>query len=407
VKRLVAWIAGRRAGELELKANGNLRFKYDAAYDGPPISQALPVQPDAHPHDRVHAVFGGLLPEGEVRQALAHNLGLSTGNEYGLLEQVGGDVAGAITLLPPGVDPPSAPEVRPLDDDDLARLLDELPQRPLAADAAQGIRLSLAGAQPKLPVIVRPDGARALPTNTAAATTHILKPEPGRFPGLVDNEAFCMELARACGLPVPKVEKAVTTGGLPYLIVERYDRRRSGDAVQRLHQEDLCQALGVPAERKYQQEGGPTFAQCAELVRHCAEVPARELPNLLGYLAFNWMIGNCDAHAKNYALLYEEGVASLAPLYDAVSTVAYPEHTTRLAMNIGSARVLGDVDDAAWTQLARASGYRAEFVASTVADLLDRAAEEAAALIARDGHDNETAREIQARITTLAGARSG
>lgn len=401
--RLVVWVAGRRVGELIRRANGNLQFRYDAGYDGPPISQALPVRERAHGHQVVRAVFGGLLPEGDVRQVLARNLGLSDGNDYGLLEQVGGDVAGAITLLPPGVEPPTEPASEPLDDERLARLLGDLPQRPLAADAEHGIRLSLAGAQPKVPVIVGDDGRTALPTNSAAPTTHILKPEPQRFPGLVDNEAFCMALARACELPVAAVTKAVTTTGVPYLIVERYDRDLTTDPIRRLHQEDFCQALGVPADKKYQQEGGPTVAQCAELLRRCTPVPAQELPRFLRAVAFSWIVGNCDAHGKNYSLLYDQGAPTLAPLYDIVSTVVYPELTKRLAMSIGRARSIDDVAPGSWTELAGDAGYRPAFAARTVDELLARAVAEATALLGKPEHDNEAARQITARIRGLAG----
>jgi len=401
--KLIAWMAGRRVGELIRKPNGNLQFRYDSGYDGPPLSRALPRQDAAHGHKAVRAVFGGLLPEGDVRAVLARNLGISEGNDFGLLEEVGGDVAGAITLLADGVEPPATPTSHPLDDQQLERILSELPQRPLAADGAEGIRLSLAGAQPKVPVIIDNDGRMALPTNSAAPTTHILKPEPRRFAGLVDNEAFCMTLARACELPVAHVVKATTRSGARFLIVERYDRDLTSDPIRRLHQEDFCQALGLPAERKYQQEGGPTVAQSAELIRRCTPIPALELPRLLSALAFNWIVGNCDAHGKNYSLLYGEGAPTLAPLYDIVSTFVYPELTTRLAMSIGGARQLEEVDDGSWVKLAGDAAYRPAFVTKTVSDLLTRAADEAPALIATSAHDNDTARRIDERIQRLAG----
>jgi serine/threonine-protein kinase HipA len=349
-------------------------------------------------------VFGGLLPEGDVREVLARNLGISERNDYGLLEEVGGDVAGAITLLPDGVEPPVEPTSEPLDDEGLARLLGDLPQRPLAADAAEGIRLSLAGAQPKVPVIIDDRGQMALPTNSAAPTTHILKPEPDRFPGLVDNEAFCMALARACELPVAEVRKAETASGHRFLIVERYDRDLTADPIRRLHQEDFCQALGLPAEKKYQQEGGPTVAQCAELIRSTTPVPAQELPRLMRALAFNWIVGNCDAHGKNYSLLYDRGAPTLAPLYDIVSTVIYPELTTRLAMSVDGARQLDQVTGASWVELAADAGYRPAFVTKAVSELLERAAREAAALTATADHDNHTVAKINERIQRL-GAR--
>lgn len=398
---LIAWIAGRRVGELIRKPNGNLEFRYDPGYDGPPVSQSLPRQVEAHGHRDARAVFGGLLPEGDVRQVLARNLGVSEGNDYGLLEAVGGDVAGAITLLPPDVQPPSTPTSIAVDEQQLARLLEDLPQRPLAADAAPGIRLSLAGAQAKLPIIIDDDGRMALPTNSAAPTTHILKPEPTRFPGLVDNEAYCMALARACELPVANVAKATTASGLAYLVVERYDRDLTTDPIRRLHQEDFCQALGVPADRKYQQEGGPTITQAAALIRRCTAVPAQELPRLTRAVALSWIVGNCDAHGKNYSLLYDQGAPTLAPLYDVVSTVVYPELTTRLAMSIGAARGLDDTDGRAWVGLAESAGFRPAFVSRTVRELMARAATEATTLLASPEHDNDTARQINARVQQL------
>ena len=401
MNKLIVWMASRRIGELTRKSNGNLQFRYDADYHGSPISQALPRQDEAHGHKSVRAVFGGLLPEGDVREVLARNLGISEKNDYGLLKEVGGDVAGAITLLPDGVEPPSEPTSDPLDDADLARLLGGLPQRPLAASPDEGIRLSLAGAQPKVPVIIE-DGRMALPTNSAAPTTHILKPEPRRFPGLVDNEAFCMALARACELAVAQVKKAKAASGEPLLIVERYDRDLTADPIRRLHQEDLCQALGIPADKKYQEEGGPTVSQSAELIRSCTPVPAQELPRLMRAVVFNWVVGNCDAHGKNYSLLYDQGAPTLAPLYDIVSTIIYPELTTRLAMSINGARDLEQVDDGAWVKLASDADYRPAFVSRTVSELLERAAVEAPLLIDTAEHDNDSARKINERIQRLA-----
>lgn len=403
---LIVWMATRRVGELIRKPNGNLQFRYDSDYDGPPISQALPRQDEAHGHQVVRAVFGGLLPEGDVREVLAHNLGISAGNDYSLLEQIGGDVAGAITLLPDGVEVPETPTSTPLDDEQLARLLSELPQRPLAADADEGIRLSLAGAQPKVPVIIDGGGQMALPTNSAAPTTHILKPEPLRFPGLVDNEAFCMALARACELPVAQITKAQTVSGAPFLIVERYDRDLTVDPIRRLHQEDFCQALGLPADKKYQQEGGPTVARSANLIRSCTTIPAQELPRLIRAVAFNTIVGNCDAHGKNYSLLYDQGAPTLAPLYDIVSTVVYPELTTRLAMSIDGARHLADVDHRAWIKLASEAGYRPAFVTRTVDELLKLTGIRAPMLIDTPEHDNAVARLINERIQRLSGAGS-
>jgi serine/threonine-protein kinase HipA len=368
---LIAHLGDRRAGRLLRKDNGNLQFRYDDGYAGPPLSHAMPVQAEAHPHAVCRAVFGGLLPEGDGRETLARALGVSPGNDYGLLAEVGGDCAGAITLLEPGAPIDAEPRSRPLDEEDLDAILRALPQRPLGAAPDEGVRLSLAGAQPKLPVVIE-DGQVALPLNSATPTTHILKPEPDRYPGLVANEAFCMGLARGAAVPVARVEIATTVSGLPYLIVERYDRDLTSDPIRRLHQEDVCQALGVAADRKYQTEGGPGVRETVELLRRTTGVPAHELPRLWEALVFNWLIGNCDAHGKNFSLLYDAGAPTLAPLYDLVSTTVYDGLTTRLAMRIDGATEIEQVDMDAWVRLAGEIGVRDSFARRTTADVVRR-----------------------------------
>jgi serine/threonine-protein kinase HipA len=371
MSELIAYLAGQRAGRLLRKDNGNVQFRYDKGYDGPPLSQSLPIRIEAHPHAACRAVFGGLLPEGDGREALARALGVSPGNDYGLLAEVGGDCAGAITLLPPDTAFDAEPRARPLDDEELDAILRALPQRPLGASPAEGVRLSLAGAQPKLPVVIE-DGRVALPLNAATPTTHILKPEPARFPGLVDNEAFCMALAHAATLPAARVVKATTASGLPYLVVERYDRDLTSEPIRRLHQEDVCQALGIPSDSKYQAEGGPGARETVELLRDVTGVPAQELPRLWEALVFNWLIGNCDAHGKNFSLLYDSGPPTLAPLYDLVNTTMYEGLTTRLAMRIGGATHIEQVRLDSWVQLAGEIGVSERFARRTTAAVIER-----------------------------------
>lgn len=401
MSELIAYLAGRRAGRLIRKDNGNLQFRYDENYDGPPLSQSMPLQAEAHPHAVCRAVFGGLLPEADGREALARLLGVSPANDYGLLAEVGGDCAGAITLLEPGTSMVGEPHVRSLTDDDLDAILRALPQRPLGATPEAGIRLSLAGAQPKLPVVFE-DGQMALPTNAATPTTHILKPEPAAFPGLVDNEAFCMQLARAVLLPVAAVEKATTTSGLPYLLIERYDRDVTADPVRRLHQEDVCQALGHPSDRKYQSEGGPSVRDTVELLRRTTAIPAQELPRFWEALVFNWLIGNCDAHGKNFSLLYDAGAPTLAPLYDLVSTTVY-DLTTRLAMSIDGATRIEQVDMSAWRTLASEIGVREQFALRTTSQLVERVQAAIPDLASEPQHRNETVTKIAARIAAIRG----
>ena len=398
---LVAYLAGARAGRLIRKDNGNLQFRYDEDYTGPPLSHALPVRPDAHPHATCHAVFGGLLPEGDGRETLARALGVSPGNDYGLLAEVGGDCAGAITLLDPSTPPVTQPQVRSLDPEQLDALLRALPQRPLGAAPEDGVRLSLAGAQPKLPVVMDDDGI-ALPLDTATPTTHILKPEPAAYPGLVDNETFCMRLARVAGLQAAAAMKARTASGLPYLVVERYDRDLTAEPIRRLHQEDACQALAIPSDRKYQSEGGPGVRELADLLRDAAAVPAHELPRLWEALVFNWLIGNCDAHGKNFSLLYDGGAPALAPLYDLVSTVAYDGLTTRLAMRIDGAREIAEVDLSAWLRLAAEIGVSERFARRTTTAVVARVKAASAELVPQPQRSGSMAGRIAERIAAIA-----
>jgi serine/threonine-protein kinase HipA len=146
-----------------------------------------------------------------------------------------------------------------------------------------------------------------------------------------------------------------------FLLVERYDRAAVIEGHrQRLHQEDFCQALGVVPELKYQNEGGPDLAQCFELVRQVTRPSAPQVLRLLDYVIFNTLIGNHDAHAKNFSLLYfnkSPGKAPvLAPLYDALSTAVYPTLTTKMAMKIGSKYKFSEVQAQHWDQFATETG---------------------------------------------------
>lgn len=403
---LDVFLHDRRAGTLRRKDNGNLQFRYERAYveaGGPPLSLNLPLREEAFPHRDCLAFFGNLLPEEDVRAQLALTTGISASNDYRLLERFGGDVAGAVTLLAPGEPPPGSGknELEPLSADRLDEILSELPQRPLAADEAGEVRLSLAGAQSKLPVVEIEDGF-ALPHGSGLPTTHILKPEPQRFPGLVANEFFCMRLAAAAGLEVAEVDRAETASGLPYLIVTRYDRDLTQEPVRRLHQEDLCQALGKPYFEKYQAEGGPGVIDAMALIDEASTAPARDRPQLWLALAFNVLIGNCDAHGKNYSLLYDSRAPRLAPLYDLVSTAAYDELTQRLAMSIDGAKSLEDVNHAAWQRLAIEIRFAPRFLEQRMEPFVARVRAALPELASDPEHSHEIVREIAFGIAVRA-----
>jgi serine/threonine-protein kinase HipA len=332
----------RRAGTLS-DSPGGLSFTYDPAWvagSGHPLSQSLPLSGDFG-SAQVEAFFGGLLPEGPPRELLARQLGVSAGNDYSLLERLGGDTAGAVSLLVPGgpiPDQPVGPGVRWLSEGELAELIAELPSRPMHIDAEGEYRLSLAGVQDKLPVVVGEDGRVGL-TEGRTPSTHILKTPIRDLRETVANEALCLEIGRRLGVPTVRAEPR-RAGDRECLLVARYDRAVHDERTRRLHQEDFCQALGIRSDRKYEAEGGPGMADCFALLRRAVAVPAREAPHLLDYLALSLLVGNHDAHGKNYSLLYlpDSDRATLAPAYDIVSTVVYRKVrpvSRKLAMSIG------------------------------------------------------------------------
>jgi serine/threonine-protein kinase HipA len=227
------------------------------------------------------------------------------------------------------------PNYQEIDAAQLEENLAQLPRRPLLA-GEKGIRLSLAGAQGKLALKI--EGGRFFLPIDGAPSSHIIKPGNPHFSGLVENEYFCMRLAAQSGLETAPVEIR-TVGSIRVLQVERYDRRRLPDGrLERIHQEDFCQALGIPPELKYQQEGGPNLQRCFELIRSISTIPGPDLLRLFDAVVFNVLIGNNDAHGKNFSFLREQNSVRLAPFYDLVSTQAYPDLAHEMAMKLGGER---------------------------------------------------------------------
>ena len=370
-------------GNLVQNEHGQMVFDYAESWlanpEAIPLSHSLPLGKKHYNRNDCRGFFAGILPEESKREVIARNLGISAKNDFAMLEQIGGECAGAVTFIPAGEKLPKREDsYRALTHTQLAEILRILPRRPLMA-GEEGIRLSLAGAQDKIALRVL-DGEISIPLG-GAPSTHILKPAIERFEGLVFNEALCMKLAHAIGMRAAKVETG-NADGIDYLLVERYDRTLSSDLsggipyLRRAHQEDFCQALGIVSENKYQNEGGPSFKQCFALVRETSSTPVIDLQALLDAAIFNFVVGNHDAHGKNFSLLYGGEINSgrqtrLAPFYDLISTVYYSELSPKMAMKIGGEYVSDKVAPKDLEQLAEEAGLGKPMVKRRVQELAE------------------------------------
>jgi serine/threonine-protein kinase HipA len=345
-KALDVYLHKDLVGELVQTKDGQTTFRYAESWlENPlayPLSHSLPLRAERFSQKECRAYFAGVLPEERNREIIAGNLGISARNDYSMLDRIGGECAGAVTFLASGQSiADRKDDYRELTDDELVAILKELPKRPLLA-GDKGIRLSLAGAQDKIAVRVK-GSLISLPLDDAPST-HILKPAIERFEGIVYNEALCMNLAAAIGMPAAPVEIR-TVNDMTFLLIERYDRihrqEPNGEIkIARAHQEDFCQALNIVSEMKYQREGGPSLKNSFALLREVSSTPVTDLARLLDAVIFNYLVGNNDAHGKNFSLLYSSASRGnlqirLAPLYDLFCTAFYPELTREMAMKLG------------------------------------------------------------------------
>ncbi|MBI5442218.1 MAG: type II toxin-antitoxin system HipA family toxin [Deltaproteobacteria bacterium] len=398
-EQLVIYLNGRRVGHLTVEPHARYSFAYHPEWlgrvDASVLSLSLPLTPEPYGYERARPFFAGLLPEGTVRQAVARRYGVSPTNDFRLLEAIGGECAGAVSLLTPDSSPVQTYEYRRLESESLRALVSERRWRPLLV-GAEGVRLSLAGVQDKLPVYL--DGDDVLLPEGGAPTSHILKPPIPDLPESVENEAFCMELAHRLGVPVPRSRLRLD----PVLLfeIERYDRTRDEEGrLVRLHQEDLCQALGIPPEAKYEAEGGPSAADCARLLDEHSASPALDRRALIRWVIFNVLVGNADAHAKNVSVLHQGGkTVRRAPFYDLLSTGVYADLSSKLAMKIGGEGRIDHLFRRHWERLAGDLGVSPRAVLSTLNEMAD-AILGAARDLSRAQDDRWGPAEIRARIS--------
>ncbi|MDS4069687.1 MAG: type II toxin-antitoxin system HipA family toxin [Candidatus Competibacter sp.] len=366
---LNVWSEQRLVGYLWRNSFGQIGFRYDAewiAAGGFAVSRTLPPDAgDAAAEEGVaHRFFANLLPEGGVRERIVRALRIPN-TDFDLLRAIGGECAGALSILPVERQPSGERHYRPLTDQDLANLVARRGQIYAAWPAAERPRLSLAGAQDKCPILVQ-DGGYFLPQGEAPSS-HILKFELADYRHLPAYETFTSQLARTIGLPVVDIELR-SIGRIRYAVIARYDRvRDERGEVQRRHQEDFCQAMGYGHEKKYQSGGGPSFARCYRLAQAASSEPAIDSQHLLRWQIFNVLAGNSDGHAKNLSLLHlPNGETRLAPFYDLVCTRAIERIDYHLAFDVGGERNPSLIAKPHWEALARQCDIRPRFLGNLV-----------------------------------------
>jgi len=382
---LVVLLEEAVAGTLTRLSGGRLRFDYDDEYraraNATPLSVSMPTQVRSHANRAVAPWLWGLLPDNEaVLARWAREFHASASSPFSLLATpIGHDCAGAVRFAAP--DAVAAVIGRPgdvtwLTDDEVARRL-----RDLREDATAWLgreftgQFSLAGAQAKT-ALLHQDGRWGVPSG-ATATTHILRPAVAGLDDHDLNEHLCLDAARRAGLVVARTRVA-RFGGESAIVVDRYDRRPLGGKLVRIHQEDLCQALGVRPSSKYQNEGGPGPRDVARLL--CTVMPPRVADDaiwrFLDALAWNWFIAGTDAHAKNYSLLLAPGQVRLAPLYDVASALPYGTHEKKLrfAMKIGGDYRVFPYRDG-WPAAAKDLGLEPDRAVQRVIELAEQTAD--------------------------------
>jgi serine/threonine-protein kinase HipA len=371
---LAVWLDDLRVADI-YQERRRLRLVYTEeamqryALGVPLLSLSLPLTGQRYPHGVVRAFLDGLLPEGDARQAIARDVGVERDDTYGLIRAIGRDCAGALVIQPTGEPAPPRPTTltaEPLTNVEIAELVANLRSAPLGVSGR--VRISLAGVQEKLLLTRMPDGKWGRPVD-GTPSTHILKPEIASLPNTVENEAFCMRLAKHLGLTAASIE-TTQVDGRKLIIVERYDRIILDDgSVQRLHQEDFCQATGILPDKKYEEDGGPSLARIAGILQLIA--PTADIEVLLRGVVLNVLIGNGDAHAKNFSLLHHaSGVLGLAPLYDLMSTLYYGDD--RLAMYIDAVQRTRRVTADRILNEAARWGLPKRRASAIVGDILDR-----------------------------------
>ncbi|QOG21741.1 type II toxin-antitoxin system HipA family toxin [Bradyrhizobium sp. SEMIA] len=413
---LIALLDGNEVGRVRSDARGRLTFVYDNAWRNAegayPLSLSMPLAAEEHGPAAIQAFLWGLLPDNEqVLERWAKKFQVSARNVFALISNVGEDCAGAVQFVTPdrlealitGRDD----KIEWLDEPEIANRLQTLREDHAAWRLPRDMgQFSLAGAQPKTALVLK-DSKWGIPSGRIP-TTHILKPPTGHFDGHAENEHICLQLARELGLPaaetkVMRFEKEIA------IVVERYDRQVSGNDIIRVHQEDICQAMGILPTKRYQNEGGPTSADVIELLRTYSTDRDADLETFVSALGFNWLIGGSDAHAKNYSLLLASGPhVRLAPLYDIASILPYDHVDARkvkLAMKVGGEYKLDQIGLRQWQKFSRETRADADVVTATLISMAGQIPDlvnDIRARAQKEGLENAVIERLAAALTKRA-----
>ncbi len=376
---LNVWNDNRLVGYLWRNPVNYIGFLYAPewiAANGFAISRTLPLETNTFsPEDGVaHRFFANLLPEGGVRDRIVRSYKIAN-TDFDLLRAIGGECAGALSILPVEQTASTVQNYLPLSDEELLKLVTRRGRTDPTTPPAERPRLSLAGAQDKCPLLLR-DDQYFLPLKEAPSS-HILKFELADYRHLPAYETFTTQLAANIGLPTVNIALC-SIEDLPYALIERYDRvRDAAGALHRLHQEDFCQALGYGHEKKYQEYGGPAFSDCFQLVQDSSTDPVIDTQHLLRWQIFNVLAGNSDGHAKNLSLLYQPtGAIRLAPFYDLVCTRAIEHIDHHLAFDVGGQRDPGQITKTHWDGLAKQCRVRPPYLIKLVQETAARLLEQ-------------------------------
>jgi serine/threonine-protein kinase HipA len=378
--RLSVYFEQRPVGIVDVDSGGP-GFTYDPDWmklrGAFPISTAIPFRPERIAAPTFLTWAANLLPENEQLRTLGQLLGMSRGDVIGLLSAIGGDTAGALSFGHPGRT--SSVQWRLLETPQAVEsLIEELPNKPFLV-GEEGVSMSLAGAQTKLAVAIDNVGRICIPMN-GSPSTHILKPDTPRLPGCVQNEAFCLTLAKRLKIPTPPVTTG-RAGNRRYLLVGRYDRTYVNGRWRRLHQEDFCQALGRHPSDKYEANhsgaAGPTLKDMFEVTRR--HMPPTDIVRMLEMVIFSVLTCNTDAHAKNYAIMIRTAGASLAPMYDVMCGEVWDSVTRNFAQQIAGERRGDALTANHWQRFARECGLNPKQVIARVEALAKAAIAEAEA----------------------------